>query len=157
MQTQTDNQLHLTCIKTLLAAYSQFDERIKYNEKLIKRTIDASFSSFMNVETVVDRILDRIIRKEKLISLKNKIENLINSLPCNYGQIIRMHFIEKLTTPQIAEKKELTTRTVFRQINDGLDHCVRKMKNFGLDIMQFTELLSKFKWIENVYISQTCQ
>ncbi|MCL2851309.1 MAG: hypothetical protein FWE01_03020 [Firmicutes bacterium] len=149
-----NTKIYRNYVKVLFAAYPQMNDRINYNQKLINRIIHASFDSLMDAESVVSRVIDRIVRKERIIGLKNKIEQLINSLPVKNMQVMRMYFLEKLAAPQIAKNLDIGLRTVFRHISEGIELCSLRLNNFGLGINQLDKLRKEFKWLDTIYINQ---
>ena len=142
------------CVKTLLVVRTRLDERIAFIEKKINRIVISSFDSLMNAEAVVDKILERLVRKQKLLMLRNKIDDLIESLPEKCAQVIRLCFLNKLSAPQIAERCGFSLRTVFRYLNEGIERSIRKLERVGISDVLIEEILKDFKWIAQIYYAQ---
>jgi len=61
--------------KTLLSIWTRIDKHIAHSERLITLTAQHSFSSESGADALVDKILDRMFKKEKLQKLKIKSKN----------------------------------------------------------------------------------
>ena len=138
-------------VKTLLVVYSVLDERIEFLEKKINHIAFASFDSLMSAEAVVDRVLERIARKQKLVVLKQKIDEMVGELPEKLERVISLCFLKKMTMPQVALSMDLSLRTVFRYSNEALEKLARKLEKVGLGFSVFKTLVEEFRWIATIH------
>lgn len=84
----------------------------------------ASFSGFLNTENIK---ADHLIREKQLALL---IQNEIKQLPPKMREIFEMSRKEYLTHKQIAEKLELSEKTVDRQVSNALFRLRTKLGLF---------------------------
>ena len=138
-------------VRALFETYSQMQQRVDYNEKTINHIAQASFESLMDTESLVDRIIKRLVRKERLIFLKSKVEYLFEILPEKRQQVIRLFFFEKRKAPDIAEQCGASLRTIFDRIQKSIGHCAKQLDDIGLNTAVFNLLCREFKWLKACY------
>ena len=136
--------------RMLLVNKNHIDERIKLEEKRFENIVLASFDSLMNADAIIDRVINQMERKDKLTILKNRIEKLVENMPKRLTQVIRFYFFKGHTTERIAKKLNVTPRTIFRDIEKGLNFFAQNMSEYGINELTLKEII---RFYPNVFAS----
>lgn len=95
--------------------------------------------SRLNDQRMRDQIYKASVAKEYLLfqnteydELREKVESLINELPPKQRDIFRLSRYEGLSHKEIAEKLNITTKTVEYHISRAISFLKEKLETFGL-------------------------
>lgn len=144
----TEFEVQKLWIKTLLSVYPNLKNVLKILDQIIKnRAINPHLSSFSTTYEQIERIIDFVDRKNKLLNLTILIKKLIEGLDDNDKNLIKMRFIHSYTVEKIAEKFGFTARNVFKRINKTIEKMVQKLNLMRLSSKFIQSQLDGEDWI----------
>lgn len=134
-----------TWIKTLLHTYRLFPRIINAIDKIIlTRASGYSFStdiynSLNRPENQFNVLIDMTERKKKLLNIYVMTKNLLDSLSKPSYDLIYSKFYETQTNEELANEYGVSTRTIFRRINDIIDklYVFTQKNNWSLRFIEF--------------------
>ena len=143
--------------KTILSVYRYLERISNAIDKIVKRSAFASgYLSqqnyyYNNVLSVSQKIIDLSQRKITLINLKVLIEDVLKTISKKDAQILIERYIDGDKCKQIAQKYNLSIRTIFRRIESAEIAFAKTLKIKGYCESKLTNFLKDEKWITNVY------
>ena len=147
--------------KTVLGVYrylprvsNAFDRLVKtraYNSGFVSST-----STFNDVFSVTNAILDLTERKITLINLKLITEKALKMIDKNHAKLLIFKYIDGKKSTEIADKFGYCIRTYFRKLNLALNSFSKALTRLGYTSDKLFKMLKTEKWILEVYNSY-CQ
>lgn len=104
-----------------------------------------------NIFTLSQKLIDLGQRKITLINLKILIEETLGKLPEKDAQILIERYFDDAKCREIAERKNVSIRTVFRQIANAEQLFIKHLHFKGYNALKMHEFLKDEKWIMMVY------
>lgn len=147
----------LTWTKTILSAYRYLDricgaiDKICLQSSLNSKNITRQNYHTNNVYAVTQKIIDLSQRKITLINLKVLIESCLSEIGKESAIILIETYFDGLKKREIAEKKRLSLRTVFRKIENAEQKFCRKLIFKGYEHKVLQEFLKSETWIINLH------
>ena len=142
--------------RTLLSMWPEIDKQVsRLHNKVYNTAILSAENHKMICHQIVDKIIDTLVLKEILLDVKDKVENLVASLPTKYRQVVRSYFLHRLSSGEIKEELLVTERTVHRIINDGVEQFARGMLHEGINTFTFNDLVRRSAWVRRVAYPNT--
>gem|GEM_PF-1628673 len=111
--------------------------------KNYRNAIKSQLSEYWDAERIMERIIDKTFRAQQLQSLKKKIEKQLLTAPEKTQTVIQLFFLKDQKIAKIAEKLNVTERTIFREINKSVDWFSNQLDWVGMTPVRFQELLSQ--------------
>ena len=137
--------------KTILTILPQID---KYCETVAKvnhaRAINSFNSPLQDTYKLMELIIDKTYKAQILHNLKIKAQRQLEIAPKNIQRAIKLSFLDGKKIAEIAKELGITERTVFRQIDKGLDWFTQVLDNVIAPSM-FQRLICDYKWIRSIY------
>lgn len=140
--------------RTLLTLLPQMNDFVDHISKKSNSLVSASFHSTMNAKVIYERILDNIVRKDKIVDLRKRVRSLIKSLPRKFALILWEHYMKKQSFTQIAEVQNVTTRTIERRVAKAVELFAQNLDSICINNFTFGSLVREFRWIKAELASQ---
>ena len=141
------------CAKTLLSSLPHID---KYCESVTRANTARAIASMNDVlqstQDIMERIIDRTYKVQQLHNLKVKMIEQLKAMKPATAMVLDLHFIKHWTPAKIADRVGLTERSVFRQIQIGVDKFGAGLERVGVDEPAFNTMLTSYPWIRSFYL-----
>lgn len=140
-------------VKSMLEAYNHINKVIKTIDKqVIDKGVKSHFT-FGYVETmeVMDAIIELERRKQKLVCIKNLVEDSLKTIPRQSAEILALRFIDKLSDSEIAKLLKVSKRTFFRILDKALGDCYVAFLRLGFNCEYLERQLENEKWLVSFY------
>lgn len=143
--------------KTLLGVYNYLETIAGAIDKITLKTALNSFHFSKinyeknNVLSISNRLIDLSERKVTLINLKIIIENALMSMKKNDALILIARYVNREKIGQIAEKQNVSNRTIFRKISIAEEKFYNAVVKQGFDGLRLKNMLKDEHWIINYY------
>ncbi|MCL2586937.1 MAG: hypothetical protein FWE31_01710 [Firmicutes bacterium] len=125
--------------RVLLQNKQRIEHQIRMEEKRFGNTIIACHNSLMSADAIIDRVINLMERKDKLIVLNNRIEQLVANMPSKAAELIRFFcFGDESIIPKVS------MRTAKQQLQRAIDLFAERMENIGINKITFTEILKMY-------------
>lgn len=136
MNEQKENGLIWT--RTILECYNRFPRMTRSLEKAGEALVRAGlggghFALGYTTEELFEKMIDLNYRKTGIINLKVLLEQSLRRISPALANVLKAKFILKLDTSIIAEKENVSTRTVFRRTQRGLLSLYEVFVSLGFD------------------------
>jgi hypothetical protein len=141
--------------KTLLTILPHIDRYCDSTHKV--NHIDAlnSFYGLSDTYSLMQRIIEKTYRAERLYNLKIKTVKYLDTMPGNRGTVLKLLYIKKLRPCQVAKDLGLCERTVFRIVKIGINDLAENLEKIGVNEVIFRQLIMQNTWIRTEYEKQT--
>ncbi len=106
----------------------------KASEALVRAGLTGGhFALGYTTEELFEKMIDLNYRKTGIINLKVLLEQALRRIPAEIADVLNAKFILKIDTAMIAEREKVSTRTVFRRIDKGIQSLYRVFCSLGFD------------------------
>ena len=143
--------------RTILSVYRYLERISNAIDKIVKRSAIASgFLShqnyyYNNVLSISQKIIDLSQRKVTIINLKVLIDDILKTLSKKDAAVLIEKYIDCLKIKEIAQRENLSVRTVFRRIENAEISFAKTLRLKGYCESKLASLLKDEKWINNVF------
>ncbi len=143
--------------QTILSVYRYLERICGAIDKLVLRSglnsgnVYASGYLHNNAFTITQRIIDLSQRKVTLINLKILIENSLAEIDTKDASILIERFFDGEKRVNLAKRKGISLRTVYRRIEQGLWAFSRDLARKGFCDLRIKYMLKNEAWINQVY------
>lgn len=143
--------------KTILSVYRYLERISNAIDKIVKRSAFASgFLTqqnyyYNNVLSISQKIIDLSQRKITLINLKVLVDEVLKTISKKDAQILIERYIDGEKCKDIAQRHNLSMRTVFRRIESAETSFSKTLKMKGYCESKLNIFLKDEKWITNVF------
>ncbi|MDD2445752.1 MAG: sigma-70 region 4 domain-containing protein [Clostridia bacterium] len=144
-------------VKTIFTVYRFLDKLASSIDKIVETRALNSFYvsldniSYNDISKVTNEILELTERKVTLINLKVLANEVLKVLDKDYARLIIMKYIENKPYLEIAEKLNISERTVRRWHNNAIVLCAFYLQDNKYTLNKFLSLLKKEKWILQIF------
>ena len=153
---QLDTQKILVA-KTLLAGWKHMQGYEELSTQLVEKAAHLSFHSTMATELIVNRLIDRMYKKQTIASLRNKIQELVSDLKPSYSQTLESYFLKGTGASALSEIMGTRRRTIYTRINSGIEEIAKRLEEVGINMLTWNHLISQYKWLRNEYNAQSTE
>jgi DNA-directed RNA polymerase specialized sigma subunit len=137
--------------RAVLTALPQIDNYCRFVSKTnMARAID-SFESPESAETIMERIIEKTYLIQQLHNIKIKTLAILKDAPEKIAQIADLYFVKGETPKMIAEKLDLTTRTLYRQVDATIEWFEHHLEATGITPSVFKNIVSRSNWMRAIY------
>ena len=143
----TKLQLDLAMAKTLLHRSRDIDRQIQLEERCFGLSVEASQGVPKDAGTIIEGVIRVMERKDKLIVLKNKIEQIVARFPAGLEQIARSCFFNGQKPNVVALKLGVTPSAVYQQLQRATKLFASRMGRMGIDKEMFKHLVKLYPWM----------
>ncbi len=147
----------LVWTKTLLTVYRYLEricgavDKIMMKSALGSSNIVGQNYFYNNVYTITQKLIDLSQRKVTLINLKVLIEDVLSEMNPDEAKLLIERYFDGSKARVLAEKRNISIRTVFRKISDAEKTFTLKLHFKGYNDFKMKEFISDEEWIKNVY------
>ncbi len=136
MNKETANGLLWT--RTILECYNKLPRMAKVLEKagtaLVKSSLmTGHYARGYTTEELYEKMIEINYRKVGIINLKVLTDQALRRIETSLAEALRAKFFQGLDVDMIAEEKGVTTRTVFRKIERGIEKLYEQISALGFD------------------------
>jgi len=148
-------------VKTIFTVYRFLDKLASSIDKIVEtRALNSYYvslenTSYNDISKVTNDILELTERKITLINLKVLANEMLKFLDKDYARLIIMKYIENKPYFEIAEKLNISERTVTRWHNNAVVLCNFYLQDNGYTLNKLLNLLKNEKWILQVFYNFT--
>lgn len=133
--------------RTLLATLGRMDDYIEHTTKKVDLTVIASASTTMSAEAICEKVINNLLKKDKIVDLRLRVRKLIRSLSGEHSHLLHSHYVEGKTVSAIAADKKVTERTAFRHLNKAQEEFSRGLGSIGINNFTFGDLVREYRWL----------
>lgn len=143
--------------KTLLGVYRYLEKISDAIDKIVLKSAINSSNILgynyhkNNVLSISQKIIDLSERKVTLINLKVLIECVLQKISDKDAVLLIEKYIDNTKIRVLAEKYNVSIRTIFRKINSAELEFSRKLASAGYNQFRLKEELRNESWIMNYY------
>lgn len=147
----------LVWTKTILTVYRYLEricgaiDKIVLQSALNSSDIIGQNYFYNNVYSISQKLIDLSERKITLINLKVLIEDTLKNLNIKDSQILIERYFDGLKCKDMAEKRGLSIRTIFRKLTVAEKTFQKRLLMKGYNDIRFKRWLCNESWINNVY------
>ena len=148
--------------KTILAIIPRIDE---YCDMIAKANHARAIGSFyasgdspyglQDTYQLMERIIEKTYKAQQLHNLKVKFEKQLETAPEKVKEVIRLFFLKGEKPVQIAKSMGKSERTIFRQIESGVEWVAGNLEKMGINSLTFRRLVSNYGWIRSEFENQS--
>lgn len=104
-----------------------------------------------NIYSISQKLIDLSQRKITLINLKVLVEDTLKSINKTDAQILIERYIDSKKCKEMADKRDISMRTIFRKISLAEKAFDKRLHLKGYTSLRFDRWLCEEGWIKNVY------
>ena len=97
--------------------------------------------------SLMERAIDVIMRKQRIINLRVITTDMLNSLPDDKRHILTCRYVLSDTIAAIAKSGDISVRSVYRKLHAALLTCGDYLMKMGFDAGYFEKKYGKERWI----------
>ena len=136
-------------VRTLLSSYSNINNVIKIIDQIIKnRATNPYLSAFSTTYDQIEKVIDFVDRKNKLLNLSILIKNLIATLNPKERELVKLKFGKNKKVEIIAKEQNFSVRYIFTIINKIIEKLVRSLSSLGWSSSFLVSQLDGEAWID---------
>lgn len=143
--------------KTLLGVYNYLDNIAGAIDKITLKTALNSFEYSKanmyknNVYNISNKLIDLAERKITLINLKLLVDDVLKNIPIKDAVFLINRYFDRLKCKDLAEKYNISMRTVFRKLTSAELSFEHRLKVKGYNDLTLNDMLKNESWILNYY------
>ncbi len=144
----------LVWAKTLLESYRYLSRVIKSLDRLVVERSAKSHSAGwygMTTKEQMEQIIDLILRKKRLQTVKMLIEESLKNMERNSARVLVKFFMENVDLEDLAEEYGVTKRTMNRRLNSMALDVIDKIRDLGYGLDKIEILLENEGWIIGIF------
>ena len=134
----TEVQLNVAMAKTLLHRARDIDRQIQWEGRQFGLRVQSGFGTPKSATTIIDGVIAVMERTDKLIVLKNKIEQIVDNMPKGIARVVRSYFF--------ARDVDITP-LINQQLQQGIKLFVSQMGRYGIDKKMFKHFARLYPWL----------
>lgn len=148
----------LVWTKTLLSVYRYLERICGAIDKIVMKSALNSADIlgqnyfYNNVYSISQKLIDLSERKITLINLKILIEETLGEIDNQSARILIQKYFDGTKCKDIAEKNNISLRTVFRKIANAEKAFCCRLRMKGYNFLKLGSMLKDEGWINNVYL-----
>ena len=148
--------LQICFSKTMLEIYKTLPNIISILDKIIEKRASTIFPSSTiygspsSTYDEINKVIDLTERKNKILNLKVIAENLLNNLKPKHKEIATLKYVNKLTYEEIAIKKEVSLRSIYRNFETINKELLSYTKSKNWSSQFFKSQCKNEVWIEEL-------
>ena len=145
-----------TWAKTIFSVYRYLPkladsiDKIFEMKAIFSNNISGANFSTNNTLNIASSLLELTERKKALINLKVLAHKIFKNIDKMEAKTLILRFIDNFAIERIADMLNISSRTVYRKINDGLKSSALFLHTNGFDIPKLEELTQSEKWIRDL-------
>ncbi|MEG1706360.1 MAG: ECF-type sigma factor, partial [Clostridia bacterium] len=106
-----------------------------------------------NAEEQIDKIMQVVDKRNKLLELKEVTEEKFNKLNKDDKRLLYMRYIKRMTVDEIAVFYDYSRRTAYRRLEPALKRFSLSLSASKYDNEWFVRKFCNQKWIRNIFVS----
>ncbi|MCL2846504.1 MAG: hypothetical protein FWE38_02320 [Firmicutes bacterium] len=134
--------------KVMLGVWRMIPYAIKRQDMVVHNTAMLTFDSYLPAEMLAEKVLDQVFRKQDLVSLERRIEDIVNQIPEKFARVLQLYYKEKQSADAIAEAVECDERTVWRKLAVGLKAFAAEMHKADINTFTYNQMRREHSFIQ---------